>query len=117
MEVKDLTPLLAAYTGPLPQRANVRGRGGAKDVTPRTKAKIAVEYAEEGGKAGGAGRKVARRNSVEQGYIRPVHLDLNGSPLYLLPSEHNTRNSKILLPTFVAHLHVDNLIIERRLNH
>ena len=56
-----------AITGALPQAATRGRRKGAVDVTPRTKAKIALEYAEAGGKAGGAGRKVAKKYDMEKG--------------------------------------------------
>ena len=44
----------SAITGSLPSHATFGGRG--PDVLPGTKAQIAVEYAEAGGKASGDGR-------------------------------------------------------------
>ena len=49
-------------TGSLPSHATVRGRG--YDVSPGTKAQTAVEYAEAGGKASGAGRSVAAKCGI-----------------------------------------------------
>ena len=51
----------SAITGSLPRHATVRGRG--TDVSPGSKAQIAVEYADAGGKASGAGRSVAAKRT------------------------------------------------------
>ena len=53
----------SAINGSLPSYSTVRGRG--PDVSPGTKAQIAVEYAEAGDKSSGAGRSVAAKRDID----------------------------------------------------
>ena len=61
----------SAITGFLPRHVTVRGRG--PDVLPGTKAQIAVEYAEAGGKASGAGRSVAAKRGIHPAQPAKFH--------------------------------------------
>ena len=61
----------SAITGSLSSHASVRGRG--PDVLPDTKAQIAVEYAEAGGKARGDGRSVAAKRGIHPAQPAKFH--------------------------------------------
>ena len=61
----------SAITGSIPSHATLRGRG--PDVSPGTKAQIAVEYAEAGGKASGAGRSVAAKRGIHPAQPAKFH--------------------------------------------
>ena len=59
----------AITTGPLPNRAHVRGRG--KDKSPKTIVQIGIAYAKAGGS--GAGRAVARQFGVAPEYPKKYY--------------------------------------------
>ena len=61
----------SAITGSLPSHGTVRGRG--PDVSPGTKAQIAVEYTEAGGKSSGAGRSVAAKRGIHPAQPAKFH--------------------------------------------
>ena len=61
----------SAITGSLPSHATVRGRG--PDVSPGTKAQIAVEYTEAGGKASGAGCSVTVKRGIHPAQPAKFH--------------------------------------------
>ena len=61
----------SAITGSLPSHATFGGRG--PDVSPGTKAQIAVEYAEAGGKASRAGRSVAAKRGIHPAQPAKFH--------------------------------------------